>query len=78
MSNAAPTETCDVCLRPKPPKGADADRFDGWLLVDIEAELGLGKLCWSRASGPCVSIGWERVRTLEGLIRSAIAERVVS
>ena len=66
--------TCDVCLRRKI-TGEDLDAFpDGTRCVEIAEALGT-PVCWSRANGPCVSIGQERVRELEKLIRSAIDER---
>ena len=63
---------CDVCLRPNL-DGVDLNPFDGQTCAEIEQTI--GPRCWSRASGPCVSLGQRRVRDLEALIRSAIDER---
>jgi hypothetical protein len=68
------TPICDVCLRRRITR-ADLDAFpDGTSVAEIKQAIGEPS-CLFRASGPCVNLGWERVRELKNLIRSAIADR---
>lgn len=65
-------ERCDVCLRIRI-TSEELKPHEGKTITEIEAVI--GKRCWSPGSGPCVSLGWARVRKLENLIRSAIDDR---